>query len=180
VLVEGASDKAAVETVARRIGFDLTSVDVVAMGGITNVGRYVNELGPRGRNLRLTGLCDANEQSFVVRAMRRSGFEDAGTDNLESHGFFTCVRDLEDEFIRAVGVDPVQDLLRSTNELASFRLFQRQPAQRHVAIHDQLHRFLGTRATRKIRFGHLMADAVPLESVPRPVARLLETVRGTS
>ena len=42
---------------------------VSAMGGATNIARYVAELGPAGRGPRLTGLYDAGE-GRVVRGGR--------------------------------------------------------------------------------------------------------------
>ncbi|MFD0473929.1 TOPRIM nucleotidyl transferase/hydrolase domain-containing protein [Nonomuraea thailandensis] len=48
VLVEGASDKSAIETLAQRRGVDLAAegISLVSMGGATNIGTYVGELGP--------------------------------------------------------------------------------------------------------------------------------------
>ena len=61
VLVEGLSDQAAVETLAVRHGRDLPGegVFVVPMGGATNIGHFLEAFGPRGRGVRLAGLCDA-------------------------------------------------------------------------------------------------------------------------
>lgn len=64
VLVEGLSDKSAVEALAERRGRSLTAegIEVVAMGGATNIAAYVGKFGPSGRDLRLAGLCDAGEE----------------------------------------------------------------------------------------------------------------------
>jgi hypothetical protein len=69
VLVEGASDRDAVLTLARRSGLDPVrlSVTVVDMGGATNVGRHVRELGPGGLGVRLFGLCDDGESAYFAR-----------------------------------------------------------------------------------------------------------------
>lgn len=178
VLVEGASDREALVALARLRNIDLAahSTEVVPMGGITNIGRFVTTLGPSGRNVRLLGLCDAQERSVVVRALTLGGFEGAAVDDLESSGFFTCDRDLEDELIRALGVDPVESVLAGTNELASFRRFQRQPAQREVAAPDQLRRFLGTRATRKIRLASELIQAIGTGFAPPPLEGLLDRI----
>ena len=55
VLVEGESDREAVLALAGKRGVRLTDrgVEVLAMGGITNIARYVAELAPTHR---LTGL----------------------------------------------------------------------------------------------------------------------------
>lgn len=46
VLVEGASDRIALLTLASRLGRDLSGLDVVAMGGITNLRRHLTEAAP--------------------------------------------------------------------------------------------------------------------------------------
>ena len=50
VLVEGESDRVAIETLAGRLGRDLPAegVCVIPMGGAMSVGRFVPILGPRG------------------------------------------------------------------------------------------------------------------------------------
>ena len=75
LLVEGASDRVAVETLASRLGRDLAGegVDVVELGGATNVGKYlVAALGER-RGLRIAGLYDEAEERFFARGLERAG-----------------------------------------------------------------------------------------------------------
>ena len=61
VLVEGLSDRIALEAVASRHGRSLSAegVSVVDMGGATNVGRFLERFGPPGLDVALTGLYDA-------------------------------------------------------------------------------------------------------------------------
>ena len=75
ILVEGVSDRIAVETLAGRRGRDLAAegVSVVPIGGAQAVGRFLDELGPRGRNLALAGLCDAGEERDFRRGLERAG-----------------------------------------------------------------------------------------------------------
>lgn len=70
VLVEGVSDRAAVETLAVRRGRDLTAegVVVVPLGGATGITRFLRLLGPDGLGVRPVGLCDAAEQRFFLQA----------------------------------------------------------------------------------------------------------------
>jgi Overcoming lysogenization defect protein-like, TOPRIM domain len=65
VLVEGLSDYVAVETIARKRGRQLEDegIAIVPMGGATNIVRFLTAFGPRGRNFRITGLCDAAQAS---------------------------------------------------------------------------------------------------------------------
>ncbi|KOG47437.1 hypothetical protein ADK75_23360 [Streptomyces virginiae] len=166
-LLEGPSDLAAVEALAARRGRDLAAegVCVVSMGGAMSVARYTGLLGTPGLGLRLTGLCDENEQPFYDRALDRAG--------APREGFFVCVADLEDELIRALGTTRIEDILRSEGELRSWQTFVRQPAQRDRPRQRQLRRFLGTTKGRKIRYGRLLAEALAPDEVPAPLDDLL-------
>ena len=176
ILVEGWSDQAALESLALRRGWDLTAegIGVVPIGGITNIGKFAQALGPQGLGIRLAGLCDAAEEPYVTRNLHRMGLGSALTrEDTEALGFFVCEADLEDELIRALGTAAVERVLESEGELASFRRFQDQPAQRGRSTHAHLRRFMGTRARRKIRYGSLLIDALPLERVPRALDLVL-------
>jgi hypothetical protein len=176
ILVEGWSDQAALEALALRRGRDLVAegIGVVPMGGITNIDKFVQALGPHGSRLHLAGLCDAAEEAFVTRTLRRMALGSAETrDEREALGFFVCEADLEDELIRAVGEAGVERVIEREGELASFRRFQDQPAQRERSLHAQLRRFMGTRARRKIRYGSLLVEALALEHVPRVLELVL-------
>ena len=76
ILVEGRSDQVALETLAERRGRPLRAqgVRIVQMGGATNIGRFLDLLGPRGLDLRLAGLCDHAEEGYFRHALERAGF----------------------------------------------------------------------------------------------------------
>ncbi len=175
VLVEGVSDQVALTTLARARGLDLADlgVEVVAMGGATNIGHFVREYGVPGRH-RLAGLCDLGESGYYRRALARAGHGtriDRAT--MERLGFFVCARDLEDELIRALGPDQVQDVMAEQGDQLLFRVFQRQPDQRHKRVEDQLRRFLGTHSGRKAKYAQALVEALPPAAAPRPLAALL-------
>jgi hypothetical protein len=177
ILVEGWSDQAAVETLAQRRGLVLRSEGVltVPMGGVTNLGAFVRELGAGDVGLRLAGLCDAAEEVYVSRTLEQAGMGRVHRRvDLEAIGFFVCEADLEDELIRALGLKAVETMLSNEGELNSFRRFQEQPAQRERTLQAQLHRFMGTRATRKIRYGALLTGAIDLARVPRALNLVIE------
>lgn len=184
VLVEGMSDQAAVQTLAARRGRDLPGegVFVVPMGGATNIVHFLGLLGPNGFGVRLAGLCDEAEEHDVRRGLERAGLElaglelaglAAGASGLAALGFFVCVTDLEDELIRSLGTGRVERLIAAQGELAMFQTFVKQPAHRDEPRERQLHRFMGTRSGRKIRYGHLLAAAMDPGQVPGPLAGLL-------
>jgi hypothetical protein len=194
ILVEGTSDQAALEAVAGRRGHDLTAsgIAIAAMGGATSIGHYLDLLGPGGRGVQLAGLCDAAEEGYFWRALRRAGLTDgpsrAGTGAalspagmavspsraaMEAVGFYVCEADLEDELIRALGAARVEDIISAQGELRSFRTFQKQPAQQGRTPEAQLHRFMGTRSGRKSLYARLLAAALQPAGVPRPLDRVL-------
>jgi hypothetical protein len=176
VLVEGVSDKSAVEALAARRGRNLAAegIRLVAMGGATNIGTYIATFGPSGRGLRLAGLCDVGEVGDFRRGLERAGLGSGLTrGDLEGLGFFVCVADLEDELIRALGTGTVERVVDAQGELGSFRTLQKQPAWRGRATHDQLRRFLGAGSGRKIRYSAALVAALDLDRVPRPLDRLL-------
>jgi len=181
ILVEGMSDRAALEALAARRGRALAAegISIVEMGGATNIGRFLNMLGPRGLGLELAGLCDAAEEGYIRRALERaglgSGLSRAG---MEALGFYICVADLEDELIRAIGPESVERLIDAQGDLRSFRILQRQPAQLGRSTEAQLHRFMGTRSGRKSRYAGLLADTVDLARVPQPLDAVLTHLAG--
>ncbi len=168
VLVEGESDRLAIEALARRHGrrLDDEAVAVVAMGGATNVANAVRRYGPDGLGRRLLGLCDVGELRYFTRAFPGSG-------DLAARGLFVCDLDLEDELIRAIGTDAMQRFIEDQGELATFRTMQKQPAQRDRSVDEQLHRFVGTRGGRKVRYAPALVEALDLAAVPAPLAALL-------
>ena len=174
VLVEGESDRSAVEALAARLGLPLVElgVQVLAMGGITNIGHHLVALG--GQGVRVGGLYDAAEERYVVKGLDRVGLRPfAATTPLSELGFFRCDRDLEDELIRATGIDSLLALIDAEGELRSFERLQGQPAQRARTTTEQLHRFIGSKSGRKERYGRRLAQVLPLDRVPAPLAALL-------
>ncbi|MFE2151760.1 TOPRIM nucleotidyl transferase/hydrolase domain-containing protein [Streptomyces lavendulae] len=170
VLLEGPSDLAAVEALAARRGRDLAAegVGLVPMGGAMNIGRYAALLGPPGLGLRLKGLCDEREQPFYERGLKRA--------RVPYRGFFVCVSDLEDELIRALGTERVEEVIRAEGDLRAWQTFLNQPAQHGRPRQQQLRRFLGTKKGRKIRYGHLLVEALGPGRVPAPLDGLFTSL----
>jgi hypothetical protein len=163
VLVEGTSDRGAVEALARRRGRDLLSerIAIVPMGGYGNLPHFLAQY----RDVPLAGLYDAGEERHFLRAL---GCADRL--ELEGVGFFACTRDLEDELTRAVGPEGMERVLTEQGELRAFRTYQKQPAHRARPLEEQLHGFMWN---RKQKYGVLLVEALDLERVPRPLDRVL-------
>jgi hypothetical protein len=178
ILVEGMSDRLAVEALARRSGRDLNAegISVIAMNGAKNFGRFLDRLGPRGRDLLLAGLYDAAEEPDLRRGLERAGFGSGlSRADTERLGFHACVEDLEDELIRALGVDDVIAVVESRGELGPLRTLQKQPEWRGRPTDQQLRRFLGN-SSRKIDYAPILIEALDSSDVPRPLAELLAHV----
>jgi hypothetical protein len=179
VLVEGVSDQLALEALATRRGRDLDAegISIVPMGGATNIRKALAVFGPQGFDVRLAGLCDAGEEGDFKRALELAGLgPNLNRAEMERLGFYVCVADLEDELIRALGAAAVERVLDARGDLVSFRSFQKQPAWRGRTPEDQLRRFLGTQARRKIRSAALLVGALDLAQVPRPLDGVLAHV----
>lgn len=163
VLVEGRSDAVVVELLARRHGLDEVA-ETVPMGGVTNVRQHVGRLAAGSPQRVVLGLCDAPEVRFLERV-------DPPLD-----GVYVCDRDLEDELIRALGIEAVLAVLADLDELSRFRTFQGQPEWRERPLHDQLRRFAGTRSGRKALLAEHLAGALAPGTTPAPLRELLDAV----
>ena len=166
VLVEGESDRIALETLAARRGRDLASegVAVLAIGGAQAVGRTVRGLS----GVRVAGLYDVGEARVVLRALDRAG--------VDASGFFACDPDLEGELVRALGAERMLELVESRGQLGAFSTYRKQPAQRQKPLDAQLHGWLHN---WKIRYAAPLVEALDLGRVPRPLDGVLEAVSGS-
>ena len=176
VLVEGISDQRALEALAVRRGrnLDAEGISVVPIGGAQSIGRFLNHFGPHGLDVRLAGLCDAGEEADFRRGLERAGLGfDLTRAGMARLVFYVCVADLEDELIRALGADTVEQVADAHGDLGSFRTLQKQPAWQGKTTEDQLRRWMGSGGSRKIRYARLLVDALDLSQVPQPLDRVL-------
>jgi Overcoming lysogenization defect protein-like, TOPRIM domain len=179
VLVEGVSDRVALETLARRHGRDLAAegVAVVVIGGAQAMRRFLDMYGPRGLDVRLAGLCDAGEERAVARGLERAGLGSGLTRaDMERLGFFVCEADLEDELIRALGAEEVERIVHAHGDMRPFRTLQKQAAWTGRPTEHQLRRFMGSGGRRKIRYARHLVEALDLAAVPRPLDGVLAVV----
>ncbi|WP_144628589.1 hypothetical protein [Arthrobacter woluwensis] len=174
VLLEGVSDVAAVRAVAQRLDVDLSSVQLVDLGGVTNVRRVLLDIVRARPDSGLLGLCDAGEVRFVLRALDVAGIGVAHERELPSRGFFVCRADLEEELIRALGTARTVAVIEGLGLGTKLATLQQQPAWQGRPLAEQLHRFCGVASGRKeLLAGALAAELKPSE-VPVPLRRLAE------
>lgn len=177
VLVEGDSDAVVVERLAasRGIHFDGSAggPELVSMHGVTNIRRVITAFRASHPSTVLLGLADAPEERFVAAAV--AGDEVLpDREELAARGFFVCVRDLEDELIRALGTASVEDAVREIGDAGRFETFQRQPEWRGRPRADQLHRFAGSGSGRKRALAARLAERLDASTTPPPLRRLLD------
>ena len=176
VLVEGQSDRIALETLAACRGRDLAAegVIVVSTGGAHAFGRFMARLEPHGSDVRLAGLYDQGEERVIRRALERAGHGSGlSSGDLERLGFFVCVADLENELVRAVGPEGVEAVIAREGELSSFRTFQKQLAKRDLGLEEQQWRFMWN---RKVRYAAPLVAALDPDRVPRALDGVLAHV----
>jgi hypothetical protein len=176
VIVEGVSDKLALEALAERRGRNLEAegAAIVPIGGAQAIANTLDRFGPQGLDVRLAGLCDAAEEEVVRRALERAGLgANLTRADMERLGFYVCEADLEDELIRSLGAAAAEEVIEAQGQLQSFRTFQKQPAQQARTREQQLWRWLGN---RKIRYAPLLVHALDLARVPPPLDGVLASV----
>ena len=181
IIVEGQSDKVALETLAQRRGLGLgaAGVEIIAIGGAHAIGRFIGALRRERPEVVLRGLCDEREEPNFRRALERAGFgRDLDRASLERLGFHVCVADLEDELIRALSVEGVERVIEAQGELQSLRRLQAQPAQRGASSIEHLRSFIRTRSGRKAQYARALVLALDLEHVPLPLDAVLGLVNS--
>ena len=160
ILVEGESDRIAVETLAARRGRDLASegIAVIAVGGAHALPRMLRRLNAE----RVAGLYDRGEERAIVRALHRAG--------ITPDRFHACDPDLEGELVRALGPERMLQLVEERGQLAAFRIYQRQPEKRALSLEAQLHGWLHN---WKVRYAAALVEALDLDRVPPPLDGVL-------
>ena len=158
VLVEGITDRIALEAVARRLALDLEGIEIVPIGGAQAIRRAAAE----HEGDRVVGLCDANEARWFRRVL--------------GDATYVCVEDMEDELIRALGPERVQEVVAAQGELETFRNFQNQLAWRGRPVERQLHRWLRSTHRRNKRYPPLLVAALEPGEIPLPLTDVLTSV----
>ncbi len=159
VLVEGITDRLALEAVAGRLGLDLTGIEIVPIGGAQAIRRAAAEY----EGEHVLGLCDAGEERYFRRVLGDAAH--------------VCVRDLEDELIRACGAERVEAVIAAQGELETFRSFQNQLFWRGRPVEAQLRRWLQN-GGRYLRYPPLLVEALEPDEIPAPLADVLAAAAG--
>jgi hypothetical protein len=179
IIVEGQSDRVALETLARRRGYDLeaSGIAIVPIGGAHAINRVLTVYGPGGRNVRLAGLCDLREEEKFRRGLERAGMGAGLTrTQMEQLGFFVCDVDLEDELIKVLGPEAIDDVVLALGDREPWHAFQKQPAQRGRDRQQQMRRFIRSKTGRNVRYALAFVERLEVARLPRPLVGLLDYV----
>jgi len=157
ILVEGVTDRIALEAVAQRVGLELDGTEIVPIGGAQAIRRAAAQY----QGEQVVGLCDVGEERWFRRVL--------------GDATYVCVKDLEDELIRALGADRVQEVVAAEGELDTFRNFQNQLFWRGRPVESQLRRWLQN-GGRQHRYPPRLVEAMEPNEIPRPLVGVLEHV----
>jgi hypothetical protein len=159
IFVEGVTDRTAVEAVAAKLGVVLPreGVEVVPIGGAQAIRRALRPY----EGERVAGLCDVGEERWFRRVL--------------GDATHVCDKDLEDELIRALGAERVEEVIAAQGELEIFRNFQNQLFWRERPVESQLRRWLQN-GGRQHRYPPFLIEAMEREEIPRPLASVLAAV----
>ena len=160
VLVEGITDRIALEAVAAKLGRGLAAegIEIVPIAGAQAIRRAAAQYDGE----RVVGLCDVGEERWFRRVL--------------GDATYVCVKDLEDELIRALGPDRVQEVVAAQGDLETFRSFQNQVFWRGRPVEAQLRRWLQASDGRGKRYPPLLIAALEPNELPPPLAGVLEHV----
>jgi len=157
ILVEGVSDRILVEAVATHLKCDLhrKGVTVFSLGGASNFASAIRLFGPTGFDLPLLGLVDEAEASIPAKALN------VDPSDLGDHHFEVCRTDLEEEYVRALGVSAVIDLLDASGLFTEKAILKRFEAATADDV-DQ-NDLLGLLRKKKVEAATALAETMTLE-----------------
>jgi predicted ATPase len=172
VLVEGYSDRVALLQLASRLNrnFDAAGIAILALDGGGAVGTFLQIFGRDGLGLSVLGICDEDKEQQWLTEIQKLDSSVIDRATMKQAGFFVCVRDLEQEFVRVLGIAGAQAVIANEGEATAFSAFCQQPAHRAVSADEQLRRFFHK---HNIRWAAPLVDALDLKAIPGPLNDLL-------
>lgn len=168
VLVEGYSDRVAILHLATRLNrnLDAEGVAIVSMDGGSGLGTYMRLYGTTGLQLSMSGICDEDKEAKWISELQKAGYPVTDRLSLQAAGFEVCVKDLEHEMVKTLGITQAQSVIANEGESSAFAAFQKQPAQAAWPIDEQLRRFF---QRDKVRWAVPLVEALDLNTIPGPL-----------
>ena len=174
IAVEGPSDRIIVDRVATALGFDLDGHDVVIVetSGCGDMKFVESIFGNGGFGISLYELIDEDAKGDAAKR------HDVDPSGLEGCNVFVSARDLEDEYVRAIGARLLWDRMRSAKTFSSnvFRLCEVGPDG--YPTEASLAQFIREQSKRKIPSALAASELITEVNAPnvKCVSRLLAAV----
>ena len=120
LFVEGLADRIIIEAAARTVGvsFDRLGVSVFALDGADKFSHVLKVVGSGGFNLPIAGICDEDRESSWATLLNLK------PKKMAANGFFVARRDLEHEYVAAIGAERVANALIENNVAREAGLLQ--------------------------------------------------------
>ena len=172
IAVEGPSDRIIVNRVASAIGFDLDRNDVVLTetNGCGDMKVIESIFGSGGFDIPLYELVDQDAADEAARRLH------VGESQLATRNVFVSTRDLEDEYVQAIGAKRLWDKFRAAGTFSTNTLATCKTGRDGYPTEAALAQFLREKSKRKIPAALVAAELIDATNAPRvhSVARLLK------
>jgi predicted ATP-dependent endonuclease of OLD family len=172
VLFEGISDLLAFRESARchTLNLDAAAVTLLSLDGANVFSTYLELLGPRGLDLRILGLVDADKEADWIAALSGAGIGVTDRPGLNAAGVEVSDPDLEAELLSALTTTEVEQIIDADGQLQVFQTFASRPEHVGLPLDQQQLSFI---KERKVRWAPLLAAEIDPQNTPSPIAQLL-------
>lgn len=175
VLVEGAADRIILQRVAEVLDKDLDRIgaSLVEMGGAGDVGYVLTLFGSTGFDVPISVLID---EDAVGDTAKKFGVPE---DALEDSGVFVCNKDLEDEYVEALGAAATWDAIEASGLFTkNEKLNCQATGPSGQRTQDDVAGFCRKKSSYKVRAAIVVANILSAEDAEQmpTLVRLLKMV----
>lgn len=162
LFVEGLADRIILEDAARvlELSLDRLGVSVFVLDGADKFSHVLNVVGSGGFDLSICGLCDEDRKASWSNLLK------VKPKNMGQVGFFVAGRDLEHEYVEAIGARAVADELIAQKMCRENGLLQAAGiSDLDELTADQLGNFLVQNESRKVPAARVVGPMLTREHV---------------
>jgi putative ATP-dependent endonuclease of OLD family len=175
ILVEGASDRIVLQRTAECMDCDLDRLgaSVVELDGSGDVGYVLSLFGKDGFQIPLSFLID--EDAVTATATKLS----VDVNDLGSRDVYVCRRDLEDEYVRAIGAETMRHSLVTSGLFSTNELRNCTPSGPDGTYTDaDVAGFCRRKSTYKVRAAIVVAELLDAQIAAKiePIKALIASV----
>jgi putative ATP-dependent endonuclease of OLD family len=174
IAVEGPSDRIIVNRIADVLGIDLDKHDIVVVetDGCGNMRVVESIFGRGGFDIPLFELVDDDNREDIAE---RIGADSSDLADLAAHHVFVSLKDLEDEYVRAIGAKELWGKIKAMKTFSRASIKQCRRGPDGFPTEADLAAFIRERTSRKIPSALVAASLIDAENAPKvqSVTRLL-------